>query len=247
MVNQVKKISKSYLKYVRSLKNKKYRYKNKSFVVEGEKLFFELKQSSYDVEKYIVTEDFFQKEPIEASKTFLATHEEMRQISNLSSSTNFLAVVKMKNQTQFKNQNKILLLDNLKDPGNLGSILRSSQWFGIDFIALSENCVDIFNPKVVHSSMGSILYVNFSYVNLINFIKSLKKIPTIVTTLNGKTISKTVRFKKFALIVGNESNGVSKNLVKYADFNFKLQKFSEKIDSLNVASATSIFLYSFTD
>ena len=149
----------------------------------------------------------------------------------------------MKEKIIYEKQKKILVLDNIADPGNLGNIIRSSHWFNIELIVLSKNCVDIYNDKVIQSSMGSILYVDFMYSDISEFLKKCGDIPKISTTLFGNEFDENGSFESFALILGSESHGISKEILELSDYNYKLSSNSQNINSLNVASAAAIFMY----
>ena len=117
----------------------------------------------------------------------------------------------MKEKILFKKKKKMLILDNIADPGNLGNIIRSSHWFNIELIVLSRNCVDVYNDKVIQSSMGSIFCIDFMYSDVPEFLKKCDDIPKISTTLFGNEFDDNVSFESFALILGSESHGIQRN------------------------------------
>ena len=137
----------------------------------------------------------------------------------------------------------ILLVDDIQDPGNLGTIIRTADWFGFGEIFCSANCVEVYNPKVISSTMGSIFNLNIhSDINLKDLIKELKKekYKIVVTDLNGQNI-KFNKKDKIALVIGSEAKGVSSGIKNLADLNYKIEK-SGKAESLNVAIATGIIM-----
>ena len=243
METEKKIITKKYIKFIKSLRLKKYRYLHKKFTVEGEKNIDALMHSNFKVDKIIISEKIFQKKKIKGVEILFASSSEMKQISNFKTPTNIFAVVNMKEKIIYKKQKKILVLDNIADPGNLGNIIRSSHWFNIELIVLSKNCVDIYNDKVIQSSMGSIFCVDFMYSDISEFLKKCGDIPKISTTLFGNEFDENGSFESFALILGSESHGIRKEILELSDYNYKLSSNSQNIDSLNVASAAAIFMY----
>ena len=180
---------------------------------------------NYDIEKIYVTK------------------EVMKKLTELDTPNKIIGIVKK--NTPLPIGNKILILDNIQDPGNLGTIIRSSVAFDIDTIVLSPNTVDIYNPKVIRSTQGMIFYTNIITLELKEFINEIKtKNYTIFGTnvRNGKNIKEITLPEKFALVLGNEGQGVSKEIESLCDDNIYI-KMSSKCESLNVSVATSILLY----
>ena len=167
----------------------------------------------------------------------------MKKLTELDTPNKIIGIVKK--NTPLPIRNKILILDNIQDPGNLGTIIRSSVAFDIDTIVLSPNTVDIYNPKVIRSTQGMIFYTNIITLELKEFINEIKtKNYTIFGTnvRNGKNIKEITLPEKFALVLGNEGQGVSKEIESLCDDNIYI-KMSSKCESLNVSVATSILLY----
>ena len=243
MENEKKIITKKYIKFIKSLRLKKNRYLHQKFIVEGEKNIDALLHSDFKVDKIIISKKIIQKKKINDVEILIASISEMKQISNFKTPSNIFAIVNMKEKIIYEKQKKILVLDNISDPGNLGNIIRSSHWFNIELIALSKNCVDIYNDKVIQSSMGSFFGIDFIYVDISEFLKKCVDIPKISTTLSGNEFDKNISFESFALILGSESHGIRKEIVELSDYNYKLSSNSQNIDSLNVASAAAIFMY----
>ncbi len=243
MENEKKIITKKYIKFIKSLRLKKNRYLHQKFVVEGEKNIDALLHSDFKVDKIIISKKIIQKKKINDVEILIASSSEMKQISNFKTPSNIFAIVNMKEKIIYEKQKKILVLDNISDPGNLGNIIRSSHWFNIELIALSKNCVDIYNDKVIQSSMGSFFGIDFICTNISEFLTKCVDIPKISTTLSGHEFDKNISFESFALILGSESHGIRKEIVELSDYNYKLSSNSQNIDSLNVASAAAIFMY----
>lgn len=227
---------KKYLK----LKKKKYRDLEKLFLVEGEHLIKEAEKSNSLV-KVILTED----KELETNKEILyVTHEIMKKLSNLDTPPEMIGVCKINDNNKVEG-NIILALDDIQDPGNLGTIIRSAVAFNIKTILLSENTVDLYNPKVLRSTQGLLFYTNIIRCDLEKELKKLKKEQYSIYVTNveeGKEINKMNVAEKLVLVMGNEGNGVSSNIKSLKDENIYI-KTNNLVESLNVGVATSILLY----
>lgn len=227
---------KKYLK----LKKKKYRDLEKLFLVEGEHLIKEAEKSNSLV-KVILTED----KELETNKEILyVTYEIMKKLSNLDTPPEMIGVCKINDNNKVKG-NIILALDDIQDPGNLGTIIRSAVAFNIKTILLSENTVDLYNPKVLRSTQGLLFYTNVIRGDLEKELKKLKEEQYSIYVTNveeGKEINKMNVAEKLVLVMGNEGNGVSSNIKSLKDENIYI-KTNNLVESLNVGVATSILLY----
>ena len=227
------------IKEISKLKNKKYRDLTNTYLVEGEHLVEEAYKNNI-LTKIILLEDTICNYDIEK---IYVTKEVMKKLTELDTPNKIIGIVKK--NTPLPIGNKILILDTIQDPGNLGTIIRSSVAFDIDTIVLSPNTVDIYNPKVIRSTQGMIFYTNIITLELKEFINEIKtKNYTIFGTnvRNGKNIKEITLPEKFALVLGNEGQGVSKEIESLCDDNIYI-KMSSKCESLNVSVATSILLY----
>lgn len=227
------------IKEISKLKNKKYRDLTNTYLVEGDHLVEEAYKNNL-LTKIILLEDTICNYDIEK---IYVTKEVMKKLTELDTPNKIIGIVKK--NTPLPIGNKILILDNIQDPGNLGTIIRSSVAFDIDTIVLSPNTVDIYNPKVIRSTQGIIFYTNIITLELKEFINEIKtKNYTIFGTnvRNGKNIKEITLPEKFALVLGNEGQGVSKEIESLCDDNIYI-KMSSKCESLNVSVATSILLY----
>ena len=227
------------IKEISKLKNKKYRDLTNTYLAEGEHLVEEAYKNNI-LTKIILLEDTICNYDIEK---IYVTKEVMKKLTELDTPNKIIGIVKK--NTPLPIGNKILILDNIQDPGNLGTIIRSSVAFDIDTIVLSTNTVDIYNPKVIRSTQGMIFYTNIITLELKEFINEIKtKNYTIFGTnvRNGKNIKEITLPEKFALVLGNEGQGVSKEIESLCDDNIYI-KMSSKCESLNVSVATSILLY----
>lgn len=227
------------IKEISKLKNKKYRDLTNTYLVEGDHLVEEAYKNNI-LTKIILLEDTICNYDIEK---IYVTKEVMKKLTELDTPNKIIGIVKKNIPLPIRN--KILILDNIQDPGNLGTIIRSSVAFDIDTIVLSPNTVDIYNPKVIRSTQGMIFYTNIITLELKEFINEIKtKNYTIFGTnvRNGKNIKEITLPEKFALVLGNEGQGVSKEIESLCDDNIYI-KMSSKCESLNVSVATSILLY----
>lgn len=237
-------VSKNQIKLITSLQHKKYRIEHQLFIAEGVKVIQELLASNFALEHLFETEAIF--EQISVSQKTLIKEADMKRISALSSPSSCLAIFKIPTATKIDTKGLIVALDNIRNPGNLGTVIRLCDWFGVTQLLCSYETVDIYNPKVIQASMGSITRVNVSYVDLNKFI-SESPLPVFGTFMDGKNLYKETLPKEAILILGNEANGISAELEKSIKNRIAIPRFGEiqKTESLNVATATAIFLSEF--
>ena len=232
----------SLIKRYAKLKDKKYRDEEKLFIVETYNLVEEAFRANLLKEVFVLTEGVFS---FDVPVTVVG-EDVMKKLSTTSSVPNIIGIVKKQDKRVIVG-NKILLLDKIQDPGNLGTIIRSSVAFNIDTIVLSPDTVDLYNPKVIRSTEGMMFHINIVQADLIDTIEELKeKDYKILGTdvIDGTNINKLSNEdkSKFALVVGNEGNGVSKELYDLFDDILHIN-MNENVESLNVSVATSIILY----
>jgi len=237
-------ISKNQIKLISGLHQKKQRFANQLFFAEGIKVIQELLQSNFELEHLFTTQNDF--ETVEFSKRISITEQELKKLSALSTPNSCLAVFKIPAEIPAIGSGLILALDDIRDPGNLGTILRLCDWFGIKQIICSKETVDIYNPKVVQATMGSIARVNVNYVDLKTFL-SQTELPVFGTFMNGDIIYQSVLPQNGIIIMGNEANGISEEIEKIVTNRLTIPRFGElqKTESLNVATATAIVLSEF--
>lgn len=237
-------ISKNQIKLITSLQQKKYRQAHRLFIAEGVKVIQELLLSNFVLEHLFITEDLFQSVD-ESKKTFLK-NDELKKISNLSTANNCLALFQIPAEQPIQNSPITLALDDIRDPGNMGTIIRLCDWFGIRQIVCSEETVDVYNPKVIQATMGSISRVNITYLDLPNYLKD-SKVLVYGTFMDGKNVYKEKLASDCILVLGNEANGISKNVEAVITNKLAIPRFGplQKTESLNVATATAIFLSEF--
>ena len=231
-------VSKNQLKFIKSLNQKKNRIKHNMIVVEGLKTIREFINSDFQLVKLF---SILEKK-INNIKPELLNESELKSISNQKSPDGFLAIFNIADKS-IQDQNLYIVLDQISDPGNLGTIIRTCEWFGIDQIICSENSVDCYNPKVVQSSMGSLSRVNVIYTDITKFLKS-KNLPIYLADIKGKKLNKSEISNDCIWVFGSESHGISKKVKKLAHRSFTIPKYRDKIktDSLNLSTSVAIIL-----
>ncbi len=237
-------ITKAQVKHIRSLDDKKYRYKCNEFVVEGEKMVQELINSSMTINCIYATKEWIEKnQMIKNIRIEEVEAHELEKMSSLSTPNMALATVQIPTKSSVSPKGVSLVLDRIQDPGNLGSIVRIADWFGIDNVYCSEDTVDVFNSKVVQASMGSVFRINTQYVNIEELLTTNKDIPSYVAILNGENISSHKLVQKGFIIIGNESKGVSNSIINLSTHKISIQRKGQA-ESLNAAIATGIICHS---
>ena len=237
-------LSKNQIKLITSLQQKKQRFANQLFFAEGIKVIQELVESNFELVHLYTTQNDF--EEVSQDKKTIISANELKKISALATQNSCLGVFRIQADKKIIESGLILALDSIRDPGNLGTILRLCDWFGIDQIVCSKDAVDIYNPKVVQATMGSIARVNVNYIDLENFIGQTQ-LPVFGTFMQGSTIYKTDLPQEGIIVMGNEANGISLELEKLIKNRLTIPRFGslQKTESLNVATATAIVLSEF--
>ena len=237
-------VSKNQIKLIASLVQKKYRKQHQLFFAEGEKVISELLEANFELQNLYITKPMF-KDILESKKTMISDVD-LNKMSALLNANDCLAVFKIPSQKQVQSHGLIVGLDDIRDPGNFGTIIRLCDWFGISQIICSEQTVDLYNPKVVQATMGSIARVIVSYVNLEIYLESLQ-LEIFGTFMDGENIYRKKLPKDGIIIFGNEANGISKNIEKLIKKKIAIPRFGnlQLTESLNVATATAIILSEF--
>ena len=244
-------ISKNSIKLITSLHHKKFRKREGLFIAEGEKVCREIIHSGWTIEAVYLTEKFRKEKYVHWVRKLNAetiSEKDFEKISALTTSPEILVVAKIPERTfEFKEvENKLsLVLDEIKDPGNLGTIIRIADWFGIETIVCSENCADVFNPKTVQASMGSLFRVRVFYEDLQSVLKTAreKNMNVYGTLLEGETIYESALTQEGIIVIGNESNGIHVSLLPFINHRISIPSFSAteyKAESLNAAMAAAI-------
>jgi RNA methyltransferase, TrmH family len=236
-------ISKQEQKYVQSLHLKKYRKEYGVFLVEGEKGIAEVLASDFEIEKIYCTEKYhliFKK--INKNVNFIVDNEDnISKISNFVHNSVGVALVKQKVLSKNNScSSKILILDGISDPGNLGTIIRLADWYGVNNVVCSEDCAEFYNPKVISATMGSFCRVIVNYVDLGEFLKAYTY-PVLGAFLNGKNVHEVKKLDSFALVIGSESHGISEKVSPYVTSKITIPRRG-KAESLNAGVACGILL-----
>ena len=237
-------ISKNQIKNIIALHSKKNRKEEGLFFVEGEKIAEEvISQSRFTIDAIYATENWIDDHEEVLSKSSFTVYEcnenELKKISALTNPNKVLVVLKLNENKFIEPVHTSILLDNIQDPGNLGSIIRIADWFGIENIYCSEDSAEFTNPKVLQSSMGSFLRVNVNYVNLKEFLLQYSDFPCYAAVLNGKDVRQVAISERCFLLIGNESKGISSELVDLDLLKISIPRFGAA-ESLNAAVATGI-------
>ena len=232
-------VTKNQINLIRKIKRKRTRREKKLFIVEGKKSIEEFLTSNYELYKIYSTHP----NEFNSDNIVNISSSELSKLSSLKKPNKHIAIFHQKDQVLQK-QNFYLLFDRINDPGNLGTIIRTCHWFGVDQILCSVDSVDCFNSKVVQSSMGSLSKVNVVYTDLIKFMKATNK-KIIGTSLNSKSIS-DYSFQNFdgIIVFGSESNGISREIKKEINDYISIPKTvsNSSAESLNLSISVAIFL-----
>lgn len=237
-------VSKNQIKRITSLQQKKFRKLEQLFFVEGVKGVQELLESNVELfELYTTNTQLF---AVDSSKVHAITSAELQKISALTTPNTCLALFKIPEVKAFEEKGLILAVDDVRDPGNLGTIIRLCDWFGIKTLYCSEESVDVYNPKVVQATMGSVSRVNVVYGNLAQFL-SKTQLPVFGTFMDGKNIYQEALPSEGVIVMGNEANGISGPIEEWVSHRIAIPRFGDlqATESLNVATATAIVLSEF--
>ncbi len=246
-------ISKSRLKHLISLKQAKFRKEHQEFIVEGEKMVAELLNSQFRIKSVYGLAEWMQENASKFKNLIIEeiSKKDLERISSLKTPNKVLALVEIPTQQEIKNPTKglHLILDTIQDPGNLGSIIRTADWFGIENIYCSKDTVSLFNPKVIQSTMGSFARVKVHYTELSDLLQQNKALPVYGSLLDGGDVFKRKLDQNAFLIIGNESKGIRKEIQAFIDQKVKIPSFainkSDQAESLNAALATAILCAEF--
>lgn len=237
-------LTKQTVKFTKSLQNKKFRRLYKQFIIEGEKTVLEVLESDISIDKLLVTGYFKNKYAAELKRfekiIEVAGDHELDEIGSLQSNDSAIAICAIKEHEvpEIISREWAIVLDNINDPGNLGTIIRIADWYGIKKIICSEDTADLYNPKVINASKGSFLRVSLSYTNLQVFLKK-QQAAIYGADLNGENIHQTQFPGEGILVMGNEAHGISSEVKKTLTHSLTIPRFG-MAESLNVGIATAI-------
>ncbi|OUR94459.1 RNA methyltransferase [Flavobacteriales bacterium 34_180_T64] len=233
-------LTKGQIKLIKSLSQKKFRNEHQLFVVEGVKGIQEFLNSDFELFELFTIDAVFD------SKVQLITEIELKKISSLTTPNMAIAIFKMPKPRPINGSGIIVALDAVRDPGNLGTIIRLCDWFGVKDLVCGVDTVDCFNTKVVQATMGSLTRVSINYVDLDEYLGAAKAIK-FGTFMNGETIYSQELPSEGIIIFGNEANGISSKVEKFVNRKISIPKFGKlkATESLNVATAAAIVLSEF--
>lgn len=233
-------------KRIKSLHQKKNRKEEGLFLVEGEKSILELIDSDFEIEKLYITHELLEKhkEVLSPAKNLieLISVGEIAKMSSLEFNDTGIAVVKQKENREFEINNKdiILVLDDIRDPGNLGTIIRTADWYGVTKIVCSPTTAEFYNMKTISATMGSFTRVQIFYTELSDFLKQTN-LPIVGALLDGENAHTFSFPESGVLLMGNESNGISDSVISLITHKVTIPKYGNA-ESLNVAIATAVLL-----
>jgi TrmH family RNA methyltransferase len=242
-------ISKNQIKFIRSLQTSKFRQIHDQYLVEGEKMLNELLNSEQNILHIYGLLDWVQQhETIIKKKQVeytVVSESELAQISTLTTPNKVLAVVKgVKNtfdNTSTLEEGIYVVLENIQDPGNLGTIIRSAEWFGVKAIFCTANTVEVYNPKVVQASMGSVFRMKVYYTDIAEVLQHNAHMVSYAAVLGGENVYSTKFSNSIFLLVGNESKGLSAEMISITNHKITIPSYG-KAESLNAAVACSVLL-----
>ena len=240
-------LSKSNSKRITGLLQKKCRKREGVFVAEGIKVINELLDSSFELEAIYGIDGTALHLSKENSTSFtLITPAELKKISFLKTPQTALALFKIPSEPTCKREGVTVLLDDVRDPGNLGTIIRLCDWFGVSSLICSTQTVDCYNPKVVQATMGSLSRIPIVYTDITTYLKEEQR-PIYGTFMEGDTIYSSSLPQEAVIVMGNEANGISKTIEQLVTHKIAIPRFGQlqKTESLNVATATAICLSEF--
>ena len=235
-------LTKNQIKLITRLKQKKFRIQHQLFVVEGLKVVQEFLNSNYELYAIFAVDDYFSQYNKKFTKI---DSKELAKISGFSSPNKVLAIFKIPAPIVIDWSTLVVALDSINDPGNLGTIIRLCDWFGIEHLVCSEATVDCYNPKVVQASMGSHTRVNISYADLKTHVPFASN--CMGTFMDGVSIYEQKLPKTGVIVLGNEANGISEEVETMIQTRLSIPRFGsfKQTESLNVANATAIVLSEF--
>ncbi|MGL2987009.1 TrmH family RNA methyltransferase [Flavobacterium sp. RSSA_27] len=237
-------VSKNQIKLISSLHQKKHRIAHQLFIAEGVKGIHELLNSNFELEHLYVTVDDFVT--VASTKKTVISDVDLKKISALTTPNTCLAVFKMPKERAVEKEGLIVALDSIRDPGNMGTILRLCDWFGVSQVICSKETVDLYNPKVVQATMGSIARVTVNYLDLKEFL-STTDLPVYGTFMEGEVVYQSKLSTSGIVVLGNEANGISPEIEALVTQRISIPRFGDlqQTESLNVATATAIVLSEF--
>ena len=245
-------LNKATVKYIQSLQHKKFRDADRLFVAEGHKVVTELLQNRHFTCRHIyaLTSWIDQLDPALLSEyqpvMVMVSDIELEKLAAYTTANQVVAVFEQRPRTDFSlKEGWVLMLDDIQDPGNFGTIIRTADWFGVPQVICSPHTVDQYNPKVVQSTMASLGRVDIQYTDLTAYLPTITDRPVLAATLSGKPLDSFPSTSSGILIIGNESKGISNDCLQRATDTIRIPRIG-KAESLNAAVATGILLHALT-
>jgi len=237
-------LSKNQIKNINQLKQKKFRESEQQFIAEGVKVIQELVSSHLKLVHIYSTKEF--DFGVSANQITIITDADLKKISALTNPNTCLAIFEIPEPKKIMPKGIQVVLDDVRDPGNLGTIIRLCDWFGITDLICSETSVDAYNPKVVQATMGSLTRLNIHYANLVHYLSNTN-LPIYGTFMDGENVYKENLLDEGILVMGNEANGISNEIERLVNRRIAIPRFGslQATESLNVATATAIVLSEF--
>jgi TrmH family RNA methyltransferase len=236
----MEKLTSADIKWIRSMHDKSGRKESGCFIIEGDKLVKEaIQQERFELVLIVASSNILEEPSVKTSCSVKhCSPNEMQRVSTLKNSTNILAVLRIPKQESPIIKQRVICLDNIQDPGNLGTIIRIADWFGITSIIASDQTADCYNPKTIQATMGSIFRVSVSYVNLKEVLKDLN-IPIYGAVMDGSSIQEIAMEPEGVLVIGNEGKGISEEIMPYLSQRVSIPRVGGA-ESLNAAVACGI-------
>ena len=237
-------LSKKHFKLINQLRKKKYRSDYQMFLAEGIKVVEEFVQADFKPHLVFCTSEYNNK--LSINNLLVISDKELKSVSEFSTPNQIFGVFEMPNSITQTTDGFTLVLDGVNDPGNMGTIIRMCDWFGVEQLICSANTVDCYNPKVVQATMGSLSRVGVVYTNIVSYLNQQSR-PIFGALLEGKNVYQEKLNKEAVLVMGNEANGISKEVQNLITSKVTIPQFGKikKTESLNVATATAIILSEF--
>lgn len=238
-------LSKNQIKLIKSLNKKKHRLEHGLFVTEGVKVIKEFLKSPFKLRALYSIADIFH---IEEGESHIISEKDLQKISNLKTPQTALAVFEVPEPVQSSEESQIsLALDGIRDPGNLGTIIRMCDWFGIKQLICSQDTVDCFNPKVVQATMGSLTRVNILYTDLEPYLSDSSSYTYGAYMTGTNVYTASLETKNTIIVLGNEANGISSSVESHIDERISIPSYGKTkgAESLNVAMAGAILISEF--
>jgi len=243
----LKTITQEQIKWLRSLKQKKFRTTDNCYFVEGKKMLEEaLAYASENIEFIITTEDDFKASVTDKIEVLKCTEKQMNQLSELKTPSDYFTVLKKKSEKLPIDKQRFIVLDGIQDPGNLGTIIRTCDWFGVNHIVCSKDTVEHYNPKVIQSTMGSIFRIHVAYVDLLDFLEHSKG-PIVGAEMSAPSMfqSNDILDQAIGIVIGNEGKGISPKVKEIISYHISIPKIGNS-ESLNAAVSAGIILSHWT-